>query len=116
MKHRIARKVIKYGMEEVRGRYGTYLKAYNLLPSYVNFLRLKRIMKPLRDIYGDAARPDYQATTGRVFHLGTPDGTATIADGESMLMDIKGKTLHTKTITYGPKGIGKSRLSSSIWD
>lgn len=116
MKRRIARKVIKYGMDELRGRYGTYLKAIEVCPRLSNLLHFKNIMKDLRDIYDGAAGPDYQQADGRTFKLHKHKGIATIADAESMLMDIKGRTLHTQPIVYGSKGIGKSRLSSSIWD
>ena len=43
MKRRTARKVIKYGMDEVRGRYGTYLKAIEICPRLSNLLHFKKI-------------------------------------------------------------------------
>lgn len=114
MKRRTARKVIKYGMNEVRGRYGTFVKAIQICPRCYNFLQIKRVIKDLRDIYDGAAKPAYQQTKERMFILNTRSETTKAQ--ELLLPQIKGKTLHTKTITYGPKGIGKSRLSSSIWD
>ncbi len=102
MKRRTARKVIKYGMKEVRGRYGTYLKAIQICPRLSNFLHFKKIMRDLRDIYDPYARPKYQATTGRVLII---DSITDIEKAEELLSEIRGKTL----LVPNARGIGKTQ-------